>query len=52
MAIFLLIINYYSDFSILLGLIVKVIIGASVYFLTLLFFEKELLFNLKKKLKI
>lgn len=52
MAMFLLIINNYSDFSILLGLIVKVIIGASVYFLTLLFFEKELLFNLKKKLKI
>lgn len=52
MALFLLIISNYSDFSILNGLIVKVIIGASVYFLSLFFFEKELLFNLIKKLKI
>lgn len=51
MALFLLIISNYSDFSILNGLIVKVIIGASVYFLSLFFFEKELLFNLIKKLK-
>jgi PST family polysaccharide transporter len=51
MALFLLIISNYSDFSILNGLIVKVIIGASVYFLSLFFFEKELLFNLIMKLK-
>jgi PST family polysaccharide transporter len=51
MALLLLIITNYSDFSILNGLIVKVIIGASVYFLSLFFFEKELLFNLIKKLK-
>lgn len=51
MALFLMIISNYSDFSILNGLIVKVIIGASVYFLSLFFFEKELLFNLIKKLK-
>jgi PST family polysaccharide transporter len=49
MAIVLLGINNFSTLSLLIGLIVKVIIGSVIYLSTLLFFEKEFFFNLKKK---
>lgn len=50
MAITLLIINTFSEFTLVAGLIIKVIIGSVIYLSTVLILEKELLITLKKKL--
>jgi PST family polysaccharide transporter len=52
MAMVLLIINNFSDFSLLVGLTIKIAISLLIYLSALLIFEKELLFNLIKKLKL
>jgi len=50
MAVVLFMINNFSDFSLVKGLILKIIISSIIYVLLVLFFEKELVLNLKKKL--
>lgn len=50
MAIVLFVINRFSELSLLLGLMVKIAIGFVIYVSILLFLEKGLILNLKKKL--
>jgi PST family polysaccharide transporter len=50
MAIVLSVINNYTELSLIAGLILKILISAVVYFLLVVFFEKELVFSIKKKL--
>ena len=50
MAIVLIVINNYTELSLLSGLILKILISAAVYMMLVVFFEKELLFSIKKKL--
>lgn len=50
MAIVLIVINNYTELSLLSGLILKILISAAVYLLFIVFFEKELLFSIMKKL--
>ena len=50
MAIVLFVINSFSELSLLLSLVVKIAIGFIIYVSILLFLEKELVLNLKKKL--
>lgn len=50
MAITMLILNHFFDFSLLFSLFLKIGLGGSVYFLLLIIFEKELILNLKQKL--
>lgn len=50
MAIVLIVINNYTELSLISGLIIKILISAVVYFLLIVFFEKELFFSIKKKL--
>lgn len=51
MAVVLFLFNSYFDLSLLIGLILKIILGFVIYGTTLLIFEKPLLVNLKYKLK-
>jgi len=50
MAIILFLFNSFSNLSLLISFIIKIAIGFIVYFSVLVFLEKELLINLKKKL--
>ena len=50
MAIVLIVINNYTELSLIAGLILKILISAAVYLLLIVFFEKELVFSIKKKL--
>ena len=51
MAVVLFLFNMYLDLSLLLGLLVKIFLGFTIYCTSLLLFEKKLLLNLKYKLK-
>ena len=51
MTVVLFLFNSYFDLSLVIGLILKIILGFVIYGTTLLFFEKPLLLNLKFKLK-
>ena len=51
MTIVLFLFSRYFDLSLLNGLILKIILGSSVYGITIWLFEKELLLDLKNKLK-
>ena len=50
MAIGIFLFNSFSNLSLLIGFIVKIAIGFIIYFSVLVFLEKELLINLRKKL--
>ena len=49
MAITMLTLNHFFDFSLLLGLILKIVVGGCSYLLLLLIFERKMLLNLKNK---
>jgi len=49
MIITMLTLNHFFDFSLLLGLILKIVLGGCTYLLLLFIFEKKMLFNLKNK---
>ncbi len=51
MAIVLFTFNIYFDLTLFIGLIVKIILGFIIYAITIFFFEKQMLLNLKTKLK-
>jgi O-antigen/teichoic acid export membrane protein len=50
MAIILFVINNFSELSLVIGLLLKIMIGIIIYLSMLLLVEKQLVFNLKKKL--